>query len=150
MKLEKGSNVKKIYLDTGVIMLQYQNELTSEIRVLYDNILKNNYKAFVYKPVLTELAYHLCQLYGKDHVATLILSFIQKYDINIIEVPLDIIFDAGILRAQHPQILSYNDCLILAGCAQQHYILHTTEKEFTKILQVELANKIKIVKYRFK
>ncbi len=140
---------RKIFLDTGVIMLNFVSEPIEKIKNIFSQIHKKEAKAFILEPALEEIAFHLCVNYGKEKVETYIASFIYDYDIQCIKPEIQLIQKAGILKCQYRSILSYFDALIIEFSLKNKLEFHTTEKKLRKKFPAKIVNKLKIITYRY-
>ncbi len=140
--------MKEGCLDTGVLGIYLSINPGKKIQNLIQNIRKGLTKAFVLKPVLIEIFYHLCKIEGKE-IASIKIAYL-KSQIPFILVDLDdsLILKAGILKCQHRTSLSYIDCMSIAFCLNTNTTFHTTEKLIKKIPNNTL-NQLKIEKYSF-
>lgn len=143
---------RKIYLDTGVIMLHFVKNPGDKIQRLYSDlthVTNAPIQAYILEPVLEEMANQICVTYGKANVELYVRSFLQNYHIHVVPTTLDLITKAGILKCRYRTFLSYNDALIIAYCLREKIDLHTTEKRMRTKFRPELVNKLKIVPYSF-
>jgi predicted nucleic acid-binding protein len=140
---------RQIYLDTGVVMLNFIQNPPVNIQKLYERLKNEIHSAYILRPVIEELAYHICVAYGKAKVDSYIQSFIQNYKINIIQPDLNLISQSGVLKCKYRTFLSYYDALIITYCLQTKKELHTTEKRMRKKFRPEIINQLKIIPYRF-
>ncbi len=140
---------KKVYLDTGVIMLNFIKKPPQKIQKLYEQIKNGTIFAYILEPVIEEMAYRICLSYGKAKVDSYVTSFIQNYNVNIIQPTLNIISESGILKCKYRTFLSYYDALLISYCLKEKIEVHTTEKKIRKKLRPEIVNKLKIVPYKF-
>ena len=125
--------VKSISLDTGPITLFFTRNHSKKIESLFGSIKTNQTKAYVIAPVLAEVYKHLCIAKGKDFASSSIVSFLNSFAIQVVSLKLSYIIRAGELKCSYRNILSYNDCFVLAFAIIRKYELHTTEKKFPSI-----------------
>lgn len=140
---------RKIYLDTGVIMLHFMKNPSDKIQQLYSRLKKGPMQVYILEPVLEEMAYQICVAYGKAKVDPYVMSFLQNYHIHVVPPTLDLITEAGILKCKYRTFLSYYDALLISYCLNEKIELHTTEKRIRTKFRPELVNKLKIVSYSF-
>ena len=140
--------MKEICLDTGVLGIYLSINPGKKIQTLIQNIRKGLTKAFVLKPVLIEIFYHLCKIEGKEIASIKITNLKNKIPFNLVDLDDSLILKAGILKCQHRTTLSYIDCMSIAFCLNTNTTFHTTEKLIKKIPNNTL-NQLKIEKYSF-
>jgi predicted nucleic acid-binding protein len=126
-------------LDTGVITLLYSQKPPDSIRILFKQIKNNKIVAHVISPIISEVFFHICNLNGKVSAENIVANFLNTYPIKLVNLNQSLIIKAGILKCQHYNILSYNDCFIISYCLNKKCILHTTEKHLKEnILSLRL------------
>ena len=140
--------MKEICLDTGVLGIYLSINPGKKIQTLIQNIRKGLTKAFVLKPVLIEVFYHLCKIEGKEIASIKITNLKNKIPFNLVDLDDSLILKAGILKCQHRTTLSYINCMSIAFCLNTNTTFHTTEKLIKKIPNNTL-NQLKIEKYSF-
>jgi len=140
---------RKVYLDTGVIMLNFVKQPSQKIQKLYDQFQNGTSQAYILEPALEEMAYQLCVAYGKAKVDTFVHSFLQNNYIHVIRPTLNLITESGILKCKYRTFLSYYDALIITYCLREKIELHTTEKRMRTKFRPEIVNKLKIISYSF-
>jgi predicted nucleic acid-binding protein len=140
---------QKIMLDSGIIVASCSKNPPLKITQLFKKIASKEYIAAIINSQISEISYHLCRLYNKETSRQLIYSLIDKYNIQILEPSIDILLETGLFRKSYPKALSYVDCTLILLCNQEKMVLHTTEKRLKILLTVELANKLKIIKYEY-
>ncbi len=140
--------MKEICLDTGVLGIYLSINPGKKIQTLIQNIRKGLTKAFVLKPVLIEVFYHLCKIEGKEIASIKITNLKSKIPFALVDLDDSLILKAGILKYQHQTTLSYIDCMSIAFCLNTNTTFHTTEKMIKKIPNNTL-NQLKIEKYSF-
>ena len=140
---------RKLYLDSGVIMLNFVSDPIEKIYNIFSKIRNKEVKAFILEPALEEIAFHLCVNYGKEKVETYIASFLYDYEIQCIKPQIQLIQKAGILKCQHRSILSYFDALMIEFSLQNKLEFHTTEKKLRKKFPSKIVNKLKIITYHY-
>lgn len=140
---------REIYLDSGVIMLNFSSKPIEKIKKIFSRIRNEEVKAFVLEPTLEEIAFHLCVYYGKEKVETYIASFLYDYNIQVVKPQIQLIQKAGILKCQYRSVLSYFDSLMIEFSMQNKLEFHTTEKKLRKKFPSKIVNQLKIITYRF-
>ena len=140
---------RQVYLDTGVVMLNFNKNPPRTIQKLYTQIKSGTITAYILEPVIEEMAYHICVSYGKEKVDSYVRSFLKNYKINIIQPTLKTITEAGILKCKYRTFLSYYDALLINYCLNEKIEVHTTEKRMRKKFRPEIVNKLKIITYRY-
>lgn len=122
-----------ICLDTGMMTLLYSKDTPQSIINLFKQIKEEKIEAHILSPLITEAFYHICRLSGKVAAETIIATFLNTYPIKLVNLNQSIIFKAGLLKCQHPHIVSYNDCFAIAYALNKKLIFYTTEKIFGEI-----------------
>lgn len=122
-----------ICLDTGMITLLYSKDNPRPIFRLFEKIKEKEIEAHILSPLIAEAFYHICRLSGKVAAETIIATFLNTYPIKLVNLNQSLILKAGLLKCQHPNILSYNDCFAIAYALNKKLRLHTTEKRFGEI-----------------
>ena len=140
--------MKEICLDTGVLGIYLSINPGKKIQTLMHNIRKGLTEAFILKPVLIEVFYHLCKIECKEIASIKITNLKNQIPFNIVDLDDSLILKAGILKCQHRTSLSYIDCMSIAFCLNTNTTFHTTEKLIKKIPNNTL-NQLKIEKYSF-
>jgi len=140
---------RKIYLDTGVIMLHFMKHPNDKIQQIYSRLKEGAIQAYILEPVLEEVAYHICVTYGKAKVDSYVRSFLQQYHITIVQPTLDLVTESGILKCKYRTFLSYYDALLISYCLKEKIEIHTTEKRLRTKFRPDIANKLKIIPYPF-
>jgi predicted nucleic acid-binding protein len=125
---------KQICLDTGIITLLYSKGKPSQITTLFNQIRKDELEAHIVSPIITEAFFHICKLRGKVDAEITIATFLNTYPIKLINLNQTLIIKAGLLKCQHYNELSYNDCFAVAYALNKKLTFHTTEKNLGKIL----------------
>ncbi|MHA1794225.1 MAG: PIN domain-containing protein [Promethearchaeota archaeon] len=138
----------KVYLDTGVLTLFLSRNCPPKVENLMQKINKGTIEAHVLAPVLSELFFHACKLDGIDSAKIAVNSLIEEYPFIIANLDKSLIMSTGILKCQHKNTLSYNDCMSIAYCLNNNIEFHTTEKNLRKIPSNTLQ-RLRIVKYQF-
>lgn len=121
-------------LDTGIITHFYSENPPEEIIRLMKGIKKGTIEGFLLYPIIVEVYYHMSKILGKIGAETRIASFFNNYPIKLIHLNKSLVLKAGELKSEYPNILSYNDCMIIAFSLNNKITLHTTEKNLHKIL----------------
>lgn len=125
---------KQICLDTGIITLLYSKGKPSQITTLFNQIRKDELEAHIVSPIITEAFFQICKLRGKVDAEITIATFLNTYPIKLINLNQSLIIKAGLLKCQHYNELSYNDCFAVAYALNKKLTFHTTEKNLGKIL----------------
>jgi len=125
---------KQICLDTGIITLLYSKGKPSQIITLFNQIRKDELDAHIVSPIITEAFFQICKLRGKADAEITIATFLNTYPIKLINLNQSLIIKAGLLKCQHYNELSYNDCFTVAYALNKKLTFHTTEKNLGKIL----------------
>ena len=125
---------KQICLDTGIITLLYSKGKPSQITTLFNQIRKDELEAHIVSPIITEAFFQICRLRGKVDAEITIATFLNTYPIKLINLNQSLIIKAGLLKCQHYDELSYNDCFAVAYALNKKLTFHTTEKNLGKIL----------------
>ena len=123
----------KICLDTGPIMLYLSKNPPQEIELLIKRVQNKEITATVMAPILIEVFKHLCVKKGKDFAVNSHNSFRVRVPVEIGQLTDSLIIAAGKLKCQYRELLSYNDCIVVAYAIEQKVELHTTEKELNTI-----------------
>jgi len=126
--------IKQICLDTGIITLLYSKDKPNQITALFHQIRKDELEAHIVSPIITEAFFQICKLKGKVAAETTIATFLNTYPIILINLNQSLIIKAGLLKCQHYNKLSYNDCFAIAYALNKKLTFHTTEKNLGKIL----------------
>ena len=138
--------LKKICIDTGVFSIYFSKNRSAKVKALFDNIKNNEFKAFVVKPVLIEVYFHICRIQGISEANVQLVSLMHNYDLNCVDLDEALILNAGKLKCQHPSALSLVDCMSIALCLKEKMEFHTTEKMVKKIPHPTLE-RLRIMKY---
>ena len=140
---------REIYLDSGVIILNFSSEPIEKIKKIFSQIRNEEIKALIFESTLEEIAFHLCVYYGKEKVETYIASFLYDYNIQVVKPQIQLIQKAGILKCQYRSVLSYFDALMIEFSLQNKLEFHTTEKKLRKKFPSKIVNQLKIITYHF-
>ncbi len=138
----------KICVDTGVLSIYFSQDVTLEITNLINKIKQHQVIAYVLKPVLIEVFWHLCRVHGVDTAKTLLVSFLNQVPVEPVELDLPVILKAGTVKCQNQTNLSYIDCMCIAYSLNMKIEFHTTEKTLKKIPNL-LKQRLKVVEYKF-
>ncbi len=138
--------MKKVCIDTGVFDIYFSTHRTGQVKALMDDVKNGNVLAYVVKPVLSEIYFHLCRLSGASEAAIQLANLLDSYPIDLIDTNRELLFSAGKLRCQHASTLSYIDCISITFCLSSGASFHTTEKVIKQIPQNTLA-RLRVVKY---
>ncbi|TXT58004.1 MAG: hypothetical protein BAJALOKI1v1_1790004 [Promethearchaeota archaeon] len=131
-------------LDTGIITQFYSENPPKKIINLMKDVRNKKMEVFIIYPILVEAYFHICKLLGKIAAETRIASFINSFPIKLVNLNSSLIFKAGELKCKYSNILSYNDCLLIAYALNRKIYLHTTEKNLQKVLPT-----LKVEEYEF-
>ena len=140
--------MNEICLDTSVLSIFFSENPTKEVKGLMGKLQNGSIEAFLPKPVLIEAFYHVCKDDGKDIAKIVLVNFLKKYPITLVEFDESLIASAGQLKCQHSNVLSYIDCMGIAIALNRKIPFHTTEKKFKKIPR-KILGRLKIVSYSF-
>ena len=140
--------MKEICLDTGVISIFFSNNPTNQVINLMKDIQQQKISAYLPKPVMIEAFFHVCKNDGKENAKIILITFLKKYPLNLIEFDNNLIIHAGQLKCQHRSNLSYIDCMGIAIALNRKIAFHTTEKKLKKIPH-NVLEKLIVVKYSF-
>ncbi|MBY8983596.1 MAG: PIN domain-containing protein [Candidatus Lokiarchaeota archaeon] len=122
-----------ICLDTGMITLLYSKDTPQTILQLFSKIKESTIEAHILSPLIAEAFYHICKLSGKVAAETILATFLNNYPIKLVNLNQSLMIKAGLLKCQHANNLSYNDCFAIAYALNKKLTLHTTEKTFGTI-----------------
>lgn len=136
-------------LDTGVIMQILKIKRQPKIETLSRNLLNKTTKCYATKAIVLEVARHLTGGKGKEIVYPQILSFLEKYKIEIHETTITDNIKAGIVQYQAKPILSACDSLIIIIAAKERWHIFTTDKKLIDNTPIHLKNKITFVKFAY-
>lgn len=125
-------------LDTGPISLYYQQDPPLKIEELMGSIKDNKLNAFVPHTILVEVYKHLCVAKGKDYAASCIRSFIHEFKPQFVSLEPEMILNAGQIKCQFRDQLSYNDCIVIVAALKLEATLHTTEKNLPQIRNLSI------------
>ncbi|MFO7796309.1 MAG: PIN domain-containing protein [Promethearchaeati archaeon] len=90
---------------------------------------------------MVEVYYHICKLLGRVQAEIRVASFLTNMPVKLVSLNKSLMFKAGELKCSHSNILSYNDCLIVAYDLNRKITLHTLEKIFkNSFLILKLKN----------
>ena len=136
-------------LDTGVIMQILKMKRQTKIETLSKNLLNKTTRGYVTKGIILEIARLLTEGKGKEIVFPQILSFLEKYNIEIHETTISDNIKAGIVQYQIKPILSACDSLIIIIAAKERWNVLTTDKKLIDNTPLRLKNRIKFVKFAY-
>lgn len=111
---------KKICIDTGLLVLFFDENAPKLIENLWNSVEKKEISVVVLQPTISEAIYHLCRNNGKDYAISKLKSLLVRYEIKIITLDEKLLFQAGILKCQNRETLSYNDCFSISYCLQEN------------------------------
>lgn len=124
---------KKSCLDTGVITLLYSKDPPSSIIKLFRDIKEKKIEAHIVSPIMSEVFYHICRLSGKVVAETMVATILNTYPIKLVNLNQTLIIKAGLLKCQHYQFLSYNDCFSIAYALNKKLTFHSTKKDLGRL-----------------
>ena len=136
-------------LDTGVIMQILKMKRQTKIETLSKNLLNKTTRGYVTKAIILEVARHLTEGKGKEIVFPQILSFLEKYNIEIYETTITDNIKAGIVQYQAKPIFSACDSLIIIIAAKERWNVFTTDKKLIDNTPLRLKNRIRFVKFAY-
>lgn len=135
--------MSRVCPDAGVISLYYLKDPPQKIIDLISSVKNGQIVAIVPSIILVEVFKHLCVAGGKEYAASCIRSFEHKVHPSLIQLTSELILEAGLLKCQFRNILSYNDSIAIAIALKENAIFHTTEKNLPKIRNLQ------IISYKF-
>ena len=130
-------------LDAGVISLYYLKDPPEKIIDLMTSVKDGQIVAIVPSIILVEVFKHLCIAGRKEYATSCIRSFELKVHPILIQLTSDLIIEAGLLKCQFRNTLSYNDSIAIAIALKEKATFHTTEKNLPKI------HNLQIISYEF-
>lgn len=133
----------KAIVDTGIITLFLSSNPPNNVKEFINDIKSQKINAITISLTFTEAFKHICVKKGKDYAKTALLSFQTEVPIDIVDIDVSLALDAGILKCQYRDKLSYIDSSLISLTISQNGILHTTEKDLPDI------KGLKIKKYLF-
>jgi predicted nucleic acid-binding protein len=136
----------EICIDSGIFSIFFSNTCTHRVLELMAKVKNGDLTGQLISPLVCEIYYHACKVYGQDQARILLNSTLVDYCIEIIDPDKSLLFMAGLLKCQHRTTLSYNDCLAIAYCLNMKLEFHTTEKKLKEI-PGNVLQKLKTVKY---
>lgn len=141
---------REVCLDAGFFSIFFSDKAKDKNAVLslLNDIKLKKKKAFVLKPVLSEVFYHLCLQKGKDYATSRIVSFLEIYPISQVSLNLDLVIRTGQIKCQDRKRLSYIDCMSIGFCLLNKCEFHTTEKQI-KSIPLPILKKIKTITYKW-
>jgi len=131
-------NLSTAVLDTGIITLYLSSKPPLAISELIKNITEQKIYAITLPIVFSEAFKHICVKKGKDYAKSTLLSFQMEVPVKIVDMDMILAYDAGRLKCQYRETLSYIDCALIALTISHKNILHTTEKELSVIPGLQL------------
>jgi predicted nucleic acid-binding protein len=129
-------------LDTGIIVLYLSANPHQKILELIENIKKQNIYAKTTPSVLSEAFKHICIKKGKAHAKISLVSFQSEVPIEIESISNQLAFEAGSIKCQYRDQLSYTDCTLIALAVYNKGTLHTTEKSLPDISKLKIETYI--------
>ena len=121
-----------ICLDSGVLSIFFTKNPTQKVKTLMLKIQKQNIRAYLPKPVLIEVFFHLCTNDGKEIAKITLVNFLKKYPLHLVEFDTNLLIHTGQLKCQHRSALSYIDCMGIAVALNHKIPFHTTETTLKK------------------
>jgi len=135
-----------ICIDTGIYSIFFSEDCTPRVSELMAKIKKGDLTGHLISPVVSEIFYQICKVYGQDQARSLVSSLLKDYYIEIVDPDRSLLFTAGLLKCQHRTTLSYIDCMAIAYSLKMKIEFHTTEKKLKEI-PGNVLQKLKTVKY---
>jgi predicted nucleic acid-binding protein len=134
---------QRAFLDAGTIHQHFIQDPPEKVEQLFKAIERGEIDAAVPEQVLVEVFKQICVESGKEQ-ASLVINTIYAGDaITIKPVSKDIVVEAGRLKCQYRDVLSYNDAVLIAMAIKEKATVHTTEKNLPRIVGLG------VVKYTF-
>jgi PIN domain nuclease of toxin-antitoxin system len=93
--------------------------------------------------ILVEVFKHLCIAGRKEYATSCIRSFELKVHPLLIQLTSDLIIEAGLLKCQFRNTLSYTDSIAIAIALKEKAPFHTTEKNLPQI------HNLQVISYEF-
>jgi len=140
--------LNEVCIDTGVLMIYLSRDPKPKVSQLFKDCIEGKMSIHLLKPIIVETVKHLCKLNNIDQAKTIILSFLHKVPVTLIDIDTSLAINAGVLKWQNNEVLSTVDSMVMAYAMNKKLALHTTEKKLKKI-PASLLQKLKIVKYDF-
>lgn len=137
-----------VCIDTRLISCYFDESTPQPILDFWDSIQKQELHGVILKPIISESVYHLCKNKGKDYAVTKVKSLIHRYSLSVIDLTEDLLFQAGLLKCQNRDILSYNDCFSIAYCLTEKVPFYTTEKKL-KSIPHPILQKLKVIPFKW-
>ncbi len=130
-------------LDAGTIHQHFLQDPPEKIQQLFKSIARGEIVAAVPEQVLVEVFKQICMESGNDQASMVIKSIYASDAITIKPTSKDIVTEAGKLKCQYRDVLSYNDAVLIAMAIKEKATVHTTEKNLPRIAGLS------VVKYSF-
>ncbi|MEX2680289.1 MAG: PIN domain-containing protein [Candidatus Sigynarchaeota archaeon] len=140
--------MNEICIDTGVLMIYFSKDPTPKVSQLFKDCIDRKVDIHLLKPIIVETVKHLCKLNNIDQARTIILSFLNKVPVSLIDMDTSLAISAGVLKWQNNERLSTVDSIVIAYALNKKLPFHTTEKKLAK-MPAALLQRLKIVKYNF-
>lgn len=131
------------FLDAGTIHQHFLRDPPVKIEELFKAIERGDIHAIVPEQVLVEVYKQICVESGKEQASVVVNTIYSGGNIEVRPISKDIVIDAGKLKCQHRDVISYNDAIIMAMTIKEKATMHTTEKQLPKITGLN------VVKYTF-
>ncbi len=140
--------MNELCIDTGVLMIYFSHDPTPKVSQLFKDCIEGKINIHLLKPIIVETVKQLCKLNNIDRAKTIILSFLHKVPVSLIDIDTSLAINAGVLKWQNNGMLSTVDSIAMAYAINKKLPFHTTEKKLKKI-PASLLQRLKIVKYDF-
>nr|MDO8088271.1 PIN domain-containing protein [Candidatus Sigynarchaeum springense] len=134
---------RRACLDAGTIHQHYIQDPPPKVENLFVDIENGKIHAIVPEQILVEVFKQLCVVRGKGYALKVINDIYANEYLEIRSLSKDLVAEAGRLKCQYRDIVSYNDAILIALAVQESAMLHTTEKNLPQIPG------LKVVKYVF-
>ncbi|MBN2151975.1 MAG: PIN domain-containing protein [Candidatus Lokiarchaeota archaeon] len=125
------------------MQLHYLRNPPEKVEALFRDIIDGSVDTIIPETILIEAFKHLCVSGGKEYASDVINSIYLDGKVQIVPLNRLLVISAGKLKCQHRNVLSYNDCILIAVALKERATVHTTEKEWPKITHLD------VVKYTF-
>jgi len=142
--------MKQVILDTGVITTLLGSKIPEEIIALKVQLLEKEIQGHVTKQILLEVAKNLSLIYKRDEIDSLIWSFLNTYEISIIEPDIATYLRAGRLQYREKKTFSACDSLIItiASNRKDKFTIYTTDGKMVETSK-RIKNSARFKIYRF-
>jgi predicted nucleic acid-binding protein len=126
-------NIPRVIIETGIITLYLSSNPPETIIKLIEEIKSQKIIAETIPNVYSEAFRHICVKKGKEQARTSLYSFQAQIPIDLVELDLSLACNAGLLKCQHREKLSFTDCALIALALNHKATLYTTEKDLSMI-----------------